>query len=347
MLNQNSQGTGDPMYRMVGTFLMLVLAASGLLPQSKTGTTIGQFTLIEPSARSVAMGGAGATSSREAMSSFYNPGVLAALEQSDIQFTYNTWFADITMSNAVAAFRVEGIGTLSAAVTQLSSGEIAVRTVEQPLGTGEQYSVEDLLVGIGYGVQITDRFFCGVQLNYVHESIWHSSVSNVGVNIGTLYQLSAEGLRIGASLVNFGTKGRYSGTDLKIRYDLDPDRYGDNGAIPGEVTTDEYVLPIVFRVGLGYPLKLDEANTLNLAVDALHPSDNTESLDLGGEWVHKRILALRIGYQNLFQQDSELGLTLGAGVAWDGLGNELRFDYAWAAHGRLGSVHRITLGFAL
>ena len=49
--------------------------------------------------------------------------------------------------------------------------------------------------------------------------------------------------------------------------------------------------------------------------------------------------------QSLFQTDSEFGLTAGGGVAWDGLGNVLRFDYAWASHGRLGAVHRITVAF--
>ena len=72
-----------------------------------------------------------------------------------------------------------------------------------------------------------------------------------------------------------------------------------------------------------------------------------ESINLGAEWAYRKTLALRVGYQSLFQQDSELGLTAGAGVAWDGLGNELRFDYAWASHSRLGSIQRVTLGVAL
>lgn len=332
--------------RIVSVAIFLMMIASTLFSQSKTGTTIGEFTLIDPSARSAAMGGAGATSSGEAMSSYYNPGVLAAIGKPDIQFTYNSWFADITVTNAIATFPIAGIGTISAAVTQLSSGDIAVRTVDQPLGTGEQYSVNDLLLGVGYGLQITDKFSCGIQVNYVHESIWHTSTSNFGVNIGTLYQLSPDGLKIGASLVNFGTKNRFTGTDLKIRYDLDPIRNGDNGAVPGEVTTDEFSLPIVFRVGLGYPLTLNESNVVNFAVDALHPSDNTESLNLGAEWAYGKTFSMRVGYQSLFQQDSELGFTAGAGVDWDGLGYDIRFDYAWASHERLGSIHRFTLGFA-
>ncbi len=337
---------GCPARRRLFWVLAVTVAVHSLgAAQSKTGTAVAQFTLIDPSARSAAMGGAGVTSSTEALSSYYNPGALGALEHSDVQCTYNLWFADITVSHAIAAVRLGEIGTAAVAVTSLSSGDIDVRTVDQPLGTGERYSVNDLLIGVGYGVRITDRFFCGVQVNYVTERIWHSSTYLFGVNIGTLYELSADGLRIGASLTNFGTKNHYSGTDMRIRYDLDPSRYGDNSAIPAELVSDDFSMPILFRVGLGYPLRIDEGNVVNLAADAQHSSDNSECLSFGAEYAFRKTLFLRAGYANLFQTDSEFGLTAGGGVAWDGLGNELRFDYAWASHGRLGAVHRITVAF--
>jgi hypothetical protein len=333
------------MNRTITVSALVMLAVHCMLGQSKTGTTIGQFTLIEPSARSAAMGGAGVTSTSEAMAGYYNPGALGTLDKSDLQFTHNLWFADITLDHAVAALNLGTAGTAAVVVTHLGSGDIDVRTVEAPLGTGERYTVGDLLMGVAYGFRVTDRFSCGIQVSYINERIWHSSISNFAVNIGTLYILSEDGLRIGASLVNFGTKNHFDGTDLKIRYDLDPSRYGDNSSIPGQISTDEFSLPIVFRVGLGYPVRIDGSNTFNLVADALHPSDNYESVNLGTEWVFKNVLALRLGYQSLFQLDSEYGLTAGGGIAWDGDGYELRFDYAWATHRRLGGVQRITLGF--
>ena len=326
--------------------LLLCVAALGLHAQTKTGTTIGQFTLIDAGARSAAMGGAGVTSSSEAMASFCNPGALGALEKSDLQFTYNQWLAGIAVSNAIAAVRIGSIGTVSVAVTNLSSGDIPVTTVEQPLGTGEQYNVSDLLIGIGWGMAVTDRFSFGIQVNYVSERIWHSSLTVFGMNIGTIYKLSPDGLCIGASLVNFGTKGRFDGTDLRVSYNEDPIRYGDNSTLPATLNTDYFTLPIVFRVGLGYPLVLDGANKLTLAVDAIHSSDNAESVNMGAEWAFQSVLFLRVGYQSLFVKDSEVGLTAGGGVQWDGLGYDLRLDYAWASFGRLGGIHRVTLAFA-
>jgi hypothetical protein len=268
------------------------------------------------------------------------------LLKSDLQFSHNFWFADIAINSAAAAFLLSDRLAVTVALTHLTSGDIDVTTVSQPLGTGERYQVTDLLVGAGVGIGITDRFSCGIQVNFVSEQIWHSSVSLFGVNIGTLYRLSEEGLRIGASLANFGNKGRYDGTDLYIRYDMDPSRYGDNSSIPGTINTDEFSMPIIFRVGLGYPLVLDGSNTVDLAIDALSPSDNSPALNLGMEWRFRRVLALRVGYASLFQKDNEFGLTAGGGVAWDGLGYELRVDYSWGDHLRLGGVQRLTFGFA-
>jgi len=82
-----------------------------------------------------------------------------------------------------------------------------------------------------------------------------------------------------------------------------------------------------------------------MVADAFHPSDNTESVSLGAEFQYREIAALRLGYQNLFLEDSEVGLTAGGGFQGDIEDHTYRLDYAWAYHGRLGDTHRITLGF--
>jgi hypothetical protein len=312
--------------------------------QSKTGTTIGQFTLIEPSARTAAMGGAGGSLADEAFAGYYNPGAFGALLQSDVQFSHNSWFAGISLNYAAGVFRLGEIGTAAVTFTSLSSGDIPVTTVEQPLGTGEHFTVDDLLLGVGYGFRITDRFTCGLQVSYIHERIWHSSTSTFGFNVGTLYQLSPDGLRIGASLMNFGFKSNFDGTDLRVRYDLDAKRYGDNSSLPAAILTDDFSLPFVFRVSLGYPIQIDGSNTVTVAVDALHPSDNSECINVGAEWGFAKVVYLRAGYNGLFQTDNQYGLTAGAGVAWDGLGYLLHVDYGWAKHAYLGSIQRLALG---
>jgi hypothetical protein len=312
--------------------------------QSKTGTALGDFLLIEPSARIAGMGNAGASLFDGVQAAYYNPAALGSVGRREAWFSHIEWLAGISYDYAAAALPLGGLGNLSASVTALSSGEIDVRTVEQPQGTGERYSVSDVAVGLGYGRQITDRFAAGVQVSYVQETIWHSTAQTAGVNIGTLYRLSEGGLHIGSSLSNFGTRTRFSGRDLRILYDQDPTRSGDNGTLPGEVFTESYPVPVLFRVGVGMPYQISDAARMQLALDAFHPSDNTESVSAGAELVVKEILALRGGYQNLFQKDSEVGLTLGVGLTGKTQTLHVRSDYAWADHGRLGSTHRVSVG---
>ncbi len=311
--------------------------------QSKTGTTIGQFLLIEPSARVAGMGNAGVALYDEIVSAYFNPGAIAYQKGYGAQFTHSEWLADISFDYVAAAIQIGEVGNLYLSVASLNSGGIDVRTVDQPLGTGERYTVSNIALGLGYGRQITDRFSAGVQVNYIQETIWHSSLGTFAINIGTVYHLG-NGVRIGASLSNFGLQAEYNGRDLRFQYDNDPDRHGDNSTLPGEVFTDEFSLPVLFRVGIAWPVRLSENNQVQLAMTAFHPNDNTESVSFGAEWLVWKTFALRGGYQNLFLEDSEVGLALGAGLQHE-LGDfDFRFDYAWADHGRLENTQRFTLG---
>jgi long-subunit fatty acid transport protein len=321
----------------------LVLAWAGLAAaQTKTGTTIGQFVGIEPSARIAAMGNAGWAIYDGVQSVFYNPGALGSLDKIALQFTHGFWFADIRYDYVAAVIPEGNLGNFLFSVTSLNSGDIAVRTVTQPLGTGEFYDVTDLALGLGYGRQITDRFEAGLQFNYVAEQIWHSKMSAITVSLGTMYRLNDRGLTLGASLVNFGTKGRFDGRDLAIQWDRDPSAYGDNSALPAGQFTDDFPMPILFRVGMSYPRRLSDSSKLLLAVDAFHPSDNTEGFDLGWEWTWKEAFSLRAGYQDLYQKDSEFGLTAGLGLQGALGPRHFAFDYAWAYHLHLQETHRLT-----
>lgn len=314
--------------------------------QTNSGTTFGQFTLIEPSARAAGMGNAGVTLDEGIQGVFYNPAALGPVEAAQIQLSHGFWYAGIRYDYAAVAAPVRGLGNIYVSLTALNSGEIDVRTVDKPLGTGERYSVNDLAFGLGYGRQITSRFSAGLQVNFIAESIWRTSGKALGFNMGTVYRLHENGLRLGASLSNFGTKGTYSGDLLGVTWDQDPTANGDNGTLPASQLTDPFGLPVLFRVGIGYPHKFGNNSELLLVADAFHPSDNTESVSVGGEWAWKQTLAVRGGYQKLFQKDNALGPTLGVGVR-AGNGNPwFHVDYAWAAHNRLQDTHRITMSMA-
>ncbi|MHC1737247.1 MAG: PorV/PorQ family protein [Ignavibacteriaceae bacterium] len=327
--------------------LFVIVAKGSLFSQSKTGTTIGQFLKIEPCSRIAGIGNAGVSLGDEASAVFYNPAALGRLKGYDVQFTYNQWLADISYNYAVAALNFEGLGTFALQVISLNSGEIDVRTVDQPLGTGEKYNVTNFSLGLGYSIMLTDRVSVGLLANYITETIWHSSMSVVGFNFGVQYSFLQGDANLGASVSNFGTKGQYSGRDLYIDYDFDPNAYGNNDLLPAEFRTDSYSLPTTFRAGISYLLHLNNDIKILAAADAMHPNDNDESINLGTEVSYLENLYLRGGFRNLFLDDSEGGLMLGAGVKIPLYGMyKVRFDYAWADYGRLLKTHRFTLGIS-
>lgn len=324
----------------------LLLAGSLAAPagaQSKTGTTFASFLRIEPSARLAALGNAGVTFHDEIQSAWFNPAAAASIEHLSVQASHGEWYAGVDFDHVAAGIPLGGWGSAVASVTSLDSGEMDVRTVDQPLGTGERYRVSDIAIGLAYARNMTDRFALGGQVTWVQETIWHSSASTVTFALGTRYRLSASGLEIGSSLTNFGTRARFDGRDLRISYDQDDDVAGDNGTLPGEVFTESFAVPVLFRVGLGLPLRPARGHVVRLAADALHPSDATESVSLGAEWAFRDLIALRAGWQDLGLEDSEVGLTLGAGLQFDVGESKIRADYGWAGHDRLGDVHRLGL----
>jgi len=335
---------------MLGTavvILLLFVAAAPVHAQSKVGSTVGAFLRIEPGARGAALGNAGVALPDGIEAVYYNIGVAGLLERPTVQYTHSFWFADISYDYAAFALPLSGTSNLFASVTALNSGEIDVRTVEQPLGTGERYDVANVALGLGYGRRITSRFAAGIQVNYATERIWHTSNRLVTFNLGTIYRLNEAGAILGFSLANIGPRARYTGGDLAIQYDPDPGQHGTNGALPAEQFTDEFPLPGVFRLGLSAPLVASNKSRFLFLGEALHPNDNSESANLGVEWTWADLLALRIGYQTLFQEDRELGATAGFGVKGYLGNNRYELNYAWAAHEHLQDTHRITLVLGL
>ena len=326
------------------------VAACGLVctaaAQTNTGTTIGQFMLIEPNARIAGMGNAGVSMYEGLGSAYYNPSLAARETGYQLSFTHSAWFAGITYDYAAASMALGSLGQIYGSLTALNSGDIEVRTVNQPQGTGELFKVSDIALALGYAKQITLRFAAGAQVNYAQENIWHSSVSTVTFNIGTLYRLSENGLRIGSSLSNFGTRGAFNGADLRFTYDNTPAVFGDNSQLPGSRFTDPFPVPVLFRVGLGMPYQPNHDTKVIVAADLFQPHDNTESMSVGAEATLKDRVSLRAGWQNLFLQDSEVGLALGAGLQGRLDVYHYHCDYAWADEGRLGHVHRISLGLS-
>ncbi len=310
---------------------------------TKTGTSAAPFLKIGMGPRAIGMGGAFTATADDITAMYWNPGGLAGIYDNEAGFSHVQWFADVSLNYAAAATNIPGVGTLGVAVTVLSMGEMDVRSLEAPTGTGERFGAGALAAGLTYARNLTDQFSIGFSGKYVREYIWNSSAAGFALDIGTLYRIPVlNELRLAASICNFGTKMKMSGRDALLVTQVG----GASGnLINTDIELDEYDLPLVFRVGIAADVVKSDENRLTAAVDAVHPNDNTEYLNAGLEYGWNETVFFRGGWKSLFERDTEQGFTAGLGLRYR-IGGVLglRVDYAYQDWGRLTSVQYLSLG---
>lgn len=325
--------------------LSLIYTASWGQNVTKVGTTAAAFLNIGVGARAVAMGGAFVAVANDASALYWNPGGVAVIKNNQAIFNHSEWLAGIKFDFAGVVMNLGEMGRLGVSATVLSMGDMERTTELQPDGTGEFFSAGSYAIGITYGKMLTDRFSIGFTGKFIREHIMNTGANGVAIDIGTLYRTQWRNLMIGMSITNFGTKMHMTGQDLLVQHDIDPTRHGNNPNLNADLQTNSYDLPLMFRVGISYDaLQFINGHSLVVSFDALHPSDNVESMNVGAEYVFHNMVALRAGYKELFSRDSEQGLTVGAGFQRRLVGTlNLQLDYAYQSFGRLTSVNKFTL----
>ena len=313
---------------------------------SKSGTTSAAFLEIGVGPRAVAMGGAFVGLADDATAAYWNVAGLGRMQKGEVTAMHADWFVDTNFDFVAAALPV-GRGTIAVHFTSFLIGDEPVRTVEQPEGTGAIFNGGSMAMGAAFAWNLTDRFSVGFNGKFIRETISSSSATAFAIDFGTIFVTPLNGMRLGATIVNFGPKMKISGRDPAIVFDPDPTLAGNNDKVPAQLETDVFDLPLNFRVGVAMEVFETATNRITLALDANNPNNNTASLNFGGEYAFSERLFLRGGMNTLFERDSETDLTLGAGIRQPFQAAEFRFDYAYTSYGDLGTIHRIgaSIGF--
>lgn len=326
--------------------VILLLMTFGLsFGQSKVGSTAAPFLTMAIGARATAMGGAFVATADDISALYWNPAGVSRQGNNGAMFTYSKWFADINYNWSGAFLNLGDMGSVGLSVTYLDYGDMEVTTLAEQDGTGQNFTAHDMALALSYAYNLTDRFSIGGNVKYINQKIWNSSASSIALDLGVLFHSDIYGLRIGATISNFGSDMSMDGKDILVQYDISEQIYGNNDQILAKLRTDEYPLPLLFRIGLAMDIIDTEDHKFTLGVDALHPSDNDESLNVGAEYVFNNWFALRGGYKSLFLDNSEEGLTLGFGLKYKLAPNfGIFIDYAYQEFGILKDTQHITLG---
>lgn len=312
---------------------------------TKVGTTALNFLNIDVGSRAVSMGGAYVAIAEDASAMYWNPAGIARAKGPEVMFHRSYWIADIGVNYIGGVFPSPGIGTFGVNATFVTMDKMERTTLSHPDGNGEFFDAGSYAFGISYARSLTDRFAVGFNVKYMNENIYHSTAQGIAFDVGTIFHTQLKGLEIGMSIRNYGPKVSMSGRDMLTQVDIDPLKSGNNNNINANLKTDEFDLPLIFRVGISMDVLQGAGNSnLILAVDALHPNDDVESINVGAEYVLYKMISLRGGYSSIFIDDTEQGLTFGVGIQPKFRNITLNIDYAYQDFGMLNNVPMFSLG---
>ena len=333
--------------------LMMTSLINNLYAQKpyRVGTSAATFLEVGYGPEGNAMGDAYTSVASDVSSIYWNPAGLASMYGNQATFCYQPWLADINTMFTAGAINVEGLGTFGLSIIAVDYGKMDVTTLSNQSGTGETFSASDIAVSLAYSRKLADWFSFGMAAKYVNSTIWHSSASAVAFDLGVLINTGffsptknmEDGLNIGMSVSNYGTQLRYDGMDLTQPIDPTPSQHGDYKDVRGEYKLAEWELPLIFRLGTSLTVINSGNHRLLLSVDAIHPNNNSESVNIGGRYsvlfpgVCKVTFAG--GYKALFMDQSQYGFSFGVGIdSYLLYKSGYRISYAYRTHKTLGGT---------
>ena len=327
----------------------VLLAVVGLcLPAhaqfAKVGTVGLKFLDIGVGGRALAMGEAYAAVANDASAIFWNPAGISNLESGDIFLGYTNWPAEINLYSTALVAKT-GFGYIGGSFTILNTG-LMNRTDPYDndgdvLGT---FAYEDWAAGLTFSRYLTDKFAFGTTFKLVREKLADWDATGWAVDIGTFYNTGYRSLRIGMAIMNFGPDMRFDVEDIDGvagGYPDGQDNDGD-GFVDNDTEEEAVPLPLTFRAGVAIDVMETSSSKTTLSAELMHPSDNEERYNFGGEYLFNNMLAVRAGWK---VNADEGGFTAGAGFKLP-LGNfDASFDYAYNDLGKLSDVHRGSFSF--
>ncbi len=364
---------------ILGLSLLLLPLMATELNVYKVGQAGAQFLKINVSPRGEAFGGAYSAVGEGADAQYWNPAAISRIKGMDFYVSDVEWIADLRYNYIGFAMPIQGMGAFGVQISFLTMGKMEKTTLEEPEGTGEEFSAGDMLFGVTYAHNFTNKFSVGLTMKYIQEYIADASSSTILFDIGTVYNTGFKSLKIGMNMTNFGGELQYTGgmilTDAL-------EKWGENySAIDVQYLTTPYPVPLIFRFGVSYDFLEGPGNYLKGSIEQIHPSDGNEKIAMGLEYSYAHLFFLRLGYNldldkasyytirddngNILEQYDivnryyaiqsldnfvipleNYSVGVGFNIPMPGIG-KLGLDYTVTDLGFLGLVHRVGIDFKM
>jgi len=330
----------QPLFLQLSIICLLVMSEMVYSEDVKLAQTGFKFLSVGSNARGTGLADAMTVAEIGSGAILYNPAGMARMDKLiDMTIGQNNWIDNIKYNQFTLGLSPwKGrYGVFGVSFTSVDYGAVQGTMVSS---NAQGYVDTDVLyptamaLGVGYAKTLTNKFAVGGHVKVAGQylgknvvpageegdslKVKQNSMSVFAYDFGTIYRTGFRSLVFGMAVNNFSREIKYE--------------------------QENFELPLTFKIGLSYNL-LDllpargGAEQLTLSMEATHPRDYPEELNLGLEYNWREILWLRGGYKLV---SDEQDFTFGFGLRKYGLG----IDYAYAPFGVFDNVQMFTLSFA-
>ncbi len=186
--------------------------------EDRVGQAGAAHLLINPWARSSAMGDVGIAFTNGLEATFTNIAGLANTNKTQIKFNYTNWMGSMTgisLNSAGIAQRVSETGVIGVSVQSMNYGDIMITTVQNPEGGIGTFSPRANIFNVGYAHTFSASISGGINFKVISENISNMRTSGVAIDAGIRYVSGEqEQLKFGIALKNVGPVMKYKGDGL-------------------------------------------------------------------------------------------------------------------------------------
>lgn len=320
--------------------------------EDRVGSAGASHLLVNPWARSSALGDASIASSNGLEATFTNIAGLAFTENTELKFNYSNWMgnAGIAFNSAGIAQRVSENDVIAVSVQSMNFGDIQITTVANPEGNIGFFSPRANVFNLGYARSFSQSIYGGINFKVISESISNLKANGVAIDAGIRYVTGEQDqIKFGITLKNIGPVMKYKGDGLanQINY------VSTDVLATLEQRSATYEMPSLLSIGGSYDFIFDENNKLGVALGFTANSFSSDQYRIGADYkmtTEKLAFSLRGGFvyeKNLFSAENRSNALVGptAGFSVDALvgesKNALGIKYTTRFAGVFGVIHTI------
>ena len=320
--------------------------------EDRVGSAGAAHLLVNPWARSSAIGDAGYAQINGLEATYTNIAGLAYTDKTQIKFNYSNWMgsAGVSFNSAGIAQRISEEGVIAISVQSMNFGDIPITTVENPEGNIGFFSPRTNIFNVGYARKFSSSISGGINFKVISENISNLKANGIAIDAGIRYVTGEQDqLKFGITLKNVGPVMRYSGDGLAQQVE-----YTSTGFIASlEERSATFEMPSLLCIGGSYDFIFNENNKLNLALGFTANSFSNDQYRIGmdyGMTNEKMAFNLRAGYvyeKNLLNVENRSNALIGpsAGFSIDALVGKnktaLGLEYCARFAGVFGTIHTI------